>query len=134
MSFEADAARIVGGFAGDVQETIARTGARVRSGFPWWLRPFVARDVAGITLGRRIYLHPRTAAQTLPEVEQLVRHELVHVRQVLRFGLLPFLTRYVVEYIRNRSRGMDKRDAYRNISFELEAFAEETRGEKSPGG
>jgi hypothetical protein len=93
--------------------------AIVRVGFPWWLRPFLFRGVAAITLGRRVYVaaEHHTAA--------VVRHELVHVRQAEELGTLRFLARYVMEYVRNRRRGMAHDDAYRAISFEAEAFAEE---------
>ena len=92
----------------------------VRIGYPWWLRPFVHRHVAAITLGRRIYI----AAEE--ESEALLRHELVHVRQAGELGLVRFLWRYASEYVRNRRRGMSHDDAYRAISFEAEAFAAES--------
>src|ERR671915_646954 len=31
--------------------TIAESHAKVRVGYPWWLRPFLMRDVIAITLG-----------------------------------------------------------------------------------
>jgi hypothetical protein len=93
--------------------------AIVRVGYPWWLRPFLFRGTVAITLGRRIYIDAEhyTAA--------VVRHELVHVRQAGELGMLRFLTRYVLEYVRNRRRGMPHDEAYRAISFEAEAFAVE---------
>jgi Domain of unknown function (DUF4157) len=91
----------------------------IRTGFPWWLRPFVHRNVVAITLGRRIYLAREGAS------DALLRHELVHVRQAGELGLPRFLWRYVAEYLRNRWRGMAHEEAYRAISFEAEAFAAE---------
>jgi hypothetical protein len=96
--------------------------ARLRVGYPWWLRPFVFRDVAGITLGRRIYVAPQIDGL---QFQRLVRHEFVHVRQIARLGLFTFYWRYAVEYVGNRRRGMPPAAAYRNISFEKEAFAAE---------
>jgi hypothetical protein len=109
----------------DLQTAIADARAHVRFDYPRWLRPLLARDVIGITLGRRIYLSPRMLARSQPEVERLVRHELAHVRQVSRLGLLPFLWQYAMEWIRNRRKGMTSAEAYRNISFEIEAVAAE---------
>src|SRR5207237_2991867 len=40
----------------NLQRAIAETGAVIKYRFPWWLRPFLLRGVAGITLGRRIYI------------------------------------------------------------------------------
>lgn len=96
--------------------------ARLRVGYPWWLKPFLLRDVAGITLGRRIYVASNISG---PRLERLVRHELAHVRQIARHGLLRFYWRYAVEYVRNRRCGLSRAAAYRNISFEREAFAAE---------
>ncbi|HEV7573854.1 MAG TPA: DUF4157 domain-containing protein [Thermoanaerobaculia bacterium] len=91
----------------------------VRIGYPWWLRLFLHRRTIAITLGRRIYVAEGHAS------DALLRHELVHVRQAGELGILRFLWRYVAEYVRNRRRGMPHDDAYRAISFEAEAFAEE---------
>ena len=109
----------------DLQTALADARARLRFDYPRWLRPLLARDVIGITLGRRIYLSPRVLERPQAEVERLVRHELEHVRQVSRLGLIPFLWRYAVEWIRNRRKGMTAAEAYRNISFEIAAVAAE---------
>ena len=63
-------------------------------GYPWWLRFFLMKGVAGITLGRRIYVAPQISGRAL---ERLIRHELAHVRQIGRHGLLVFYWRYLVE-------------------------------------
>jgi hypothetical protein len=98
-------------------------GVRLRVGYPPWLRLFLMRDVAAITLGRRIWVR-----EALPEreMEILLRHELVHVRQMRELGVGRFLLRYVREYVANRRRGLGHDAAYRAISFESEAFAAES--------
>ena len=100
---------------------------RVRIGYPRWL--LLPRNVLAITLGRRIWV-----ARELPpaELETLLRHELVHVRQMERLGVLMFLLRYVAQYVRNRVRGLGHDAAYRAISFEKEAFAAEPAPEPEP--
>lgn len=103
----------------------SEAGGRLHIGFPWWLRPLLARDVAGITLGRRVYLSPEVR---LPEMERLVRHELVHVRQIVEKGVVAFYWRYLSEYVRNRRAGMTSRAAYLAISFEREASEAESGG------
>ena len=94
--------------------------AIVRVGYPWWLRPFLHRHIAAITLGRRIYVAEEAT-------DAILRHELVHVRQAGELGLPRFLWRYIAEYVRNRRRGMAHHEAYRAISFEVEAFAAENQ-------
>jgi hypothetical protein len=104
---------------------IRAAGVRVRLGFPWWIRPFLFPGVIALTLGRSIYIAPDAAA----DIDRHIRHELVHVWQVTRLGLLPFLWRYMREYLSNRWRGLDPDTAYRRISLEEEASAAE--GEES---
>src|SRR5688572_21059673 len=96
-----------------LQQSIETARARVRFRFPWWLRVFLMRDVAAITLGRRIYFAPHLSQE---KVERYLRHELVHVRQIGQHGLIGFYWRYLVEYIRNRRRGLRHFEAYRHIS------------------
>jgi len=106
----------------DLQAAVGKSRAIIRTPYPWWLRPFLSRGVAAITLGRRIYVAEAVAASNLDE---LMRHELVHVEQIARLGILRFYLRYVVEYVTLRRRGLSPSDAYRNISFEVEAFSRE---------
>ena len=120
----------------ELRAALDEARAIVRAPFPWWLRPFVMRGVAAITLGRRIYLAeecPVPSAQRPGEpaghwalgighYESLLWHELTHVRQMREAGLLRFGWRYLCEYLRNRRSGMGSAEAYRNISFEREAF------------
>jgi hypothetical protein len=101
--------------------------ATVIVGYPWWLRLFLARDVIAITLGRRIYLREMLDG---PAYECLLRHELAHVRQVERHGLIVFLVRYVTEFARHWIRLRSVAAAYAAISFEIEARAAE---EVDPG-
>jgi hypothetical protein len=75
------------------------------------------RGVAGITLGRRIYVID----------DATLRHELVHFRQIQRLGLFTFYWTWAREYVANRRRGMNSDEAYRRISLEREAFEAEQR-------
>lgn len=90
------------------------------------IRPVIAffalrRRASGITLGTRVYIRRHLFGRTgdLPLV--LVTHEVAHVVQFLRDGTVPFLLRYLGEYLAGRLRGMGDRDAYLNISYEREA-------------
>ena len=53
----------------------------------------------------------------------LINHERIHLRQQLELGILPFYIWYVTEYVIRRFQHRDHYTAYRNISFEQEAFA-----------
>jgi hypothetical protein len=75
-------------------------------------------------LGRHIFLSSLAtgaiARQTAGAVE-LLAHELTHIRQFRRYGIAPFLGRYLGEYLSARARGRPHSEAYRAISFEREA-------------
>jgi hypothetical protein len=114
-----------------LQSAIADTGARIRVGYPWWLRPLLSRDVIAITLGRYVFVRPDIVARSADELERLLRHELVHVRQVTELGLAPFLWRYSAEFIRHYRVHRSVEKAYRDISFEQEAWAAEEEIEQS---
>src|SRR5688500_2488059 len=107
-------------------DAIAAAKARVRVGYPRWLRPWLTRDVIAITLGRTIYV----SEQVLDRLAPLIRHELVHVRQVNRHGLLLFLARYMGEFLAHFWRVRSVSRAYALISFEIEAAAAE---QEDPG-
>lgn len=110
-----------------IRRQIESTGARIRLGYPRWLRLLLQRDVIGITLGRTVFVSASLETKRT-ELESLLRHELVHVGQIARLGLIRFYVSYIAEYVRNRRRGFSSADAYRQISFEIEAYAAE-RGE-----
>ena len=104
---------------------IEETSARVRVGFPFWLRPFLVSGVLAITLGRRVYIAPRMLDRAQNDLESLLRHELAHVRQVARLGVVRFLGIYVRDYLRLRRSGLSRHQAYAAIPFEVEAVAAE---------
>ena len=112
-----------------VESLIADTHAKIRVGFPRWLRLLTARDVVAITLGRRIYLRSDMSERPPEKLARLLRHELVHVRQVNRHGFFVFLWLYVTEFLRHFARERNVTRAYRLISFEVEAWAEEERAD-----
>ena len=53
----------------------------------------------------------------------LLNHERIHLRQQAELGILPFYLWYVLEYLIRWFQYRDHYQAYRNISFEREAFA-----------
>jgi hypothetical protein len=111
-----------------LERAIAESRAKVRVGYPWWLRPWLMRDVIGITLGRRIYLGLHAAPAS---IERLLRHELAHVRQINRLGLLRFYWLYVVEFIRHFRSVRSIAQAYVMISFERDATEAEQKEDPS---
>ena len=91
-------------------------------GYPWWLRPFLMQGVLAITLGRRVYVKAGLSAAYM---ERLLRHELAHVRQIDRLGVLRFYWQYATEFLRHWRAVRSVSRAYSMISFEIEATAAE---------
>lgn len=55
----------------------------------------------------------------------LLNHEKIHIRQQLEMLVLPFFVWYGIEYFVLLLKYKDRFLAYRNISFEREAYANE---------
>lgn len=55
----------------------------------------------------------------------LVNHEKIHLRQQRELLVLTFYVLYLAEYGKGRWKGLSHYEAYRQISFEQEAFAHE---------
>lgn len=57
---------------------------------------------------------------------RVLTHEMIHVRQVRRTGWLKFYAKYLNEYLAARFNGARHATAYAAISFEQEAYRNET--------
>lgn len=55
-----------------------------------------------------------------------INHERIHLRQQTELLILPFFVWYVLEFLFNLLKYNNKNHAYRNISFEREAYSNET--------
>lgn len=87
-----------------------------RDGAIWVLSRWSAPGAAAITFGRVVIVRERSFGSA-----RLRRHELVHVRQWARLGVVGFLRRYLGAYVGWRVRGYPHRAAYRRIPLEVEA-------------
>ena len=81
-----------------------------------WVGGPVPRGSSAITIGPVVSIRRRSAGN-----ETLLRHELVHVEQWRRLGVVGFLSRYLGAYFRWRLLFHAHRDAYRRIPLEIEA-------------
>jgi hypothetical protein len=61
------------------------------------------------------------------ENKTLVNHEKIHIRQQMELLVLPFFLWYFVEYAVRLLQYKNANLAYRNISFEREAYSNEPR-------
>ena len=56
-------------------------------------------------------------------ISRIIRHELIHFHQQLELLVLPFYVLYFLNYLFNLLIYQDHDKAYRNICFEVEAYA-----------
>ena len=59
--------------------------------------------------------------------ERTIRHEEIHKRQMLEMLVLPFYLWYGIESLIRLLQYRNRRAAYRNISFEREAYANDEK-------
>ena len=80
-------------------------------------------DIAGIALFPFVILKDSyKRLESSARTQRIIRHESIHIKQQLELLVLPFYVWYFVEWF---IRLFGKGSAYRNISFEREAKANE---------
>lgn len=78
--------------------------------------------IYGIVLFAFVFLNKKTRLLNENELTTLLNHERIHVRQQLELLILPFFVIYVAEWLILLLKYKNKKLAYRNISFEKEAY------------
>ncbi|MFI5136083.1 MAG: hypothetical protein ACHQD9_09545 [Chitinophagales bacterium] len=63
--------------------------------------------------------------KSFEEDKVIMNHERIHHRQEVELLIIPFYLFYVLNYFLNRFRYPNHREAYMNIIFEREAYANE---------
>jgi hypothetical protein len=81
----------------------------------------VPKGYSGIALFPFVFVRDK-ALGTHPV---FLNHERIHLRQQSELLILPFYVWYVTEYLIRRLHYPTQKEAYRNISFEREAYANE---------
>ena len=82
-------------------------------------RLFTPKGYSGITVFPFIIL--RRKEDALDNI--LINHEKIHIRQQIELLLAPFFVWYVLEFLLRLVQYRNFASAYRNISFEREAYA-----------
>jgi len=85
------------------------------------VRHFVPKGFGGLTLFPFIVLSTEEHAADAV----YVNHEKIHIRQQLELLVLPFFIWYLAEFLLRWVISGNRNEAYRNISFEREAYANE---------
>ena len=81
----------------------------------------IPKGYIGITIFPFMFLKNKT----LRENNVLINHEKIHLRQQIELLIIPFFVLYVVEFFVRLIQYKNWNLAYRNISFEREAYVNE---------
>ena len=81
----------------------------------------VPKGYTGITIFPFVFLKTKR----LKENQVLINHEKIHLRQQLELLILPFYLFYGIEFLVRLTQYKNWQKAYRNISFEREAYTNE---------
>lgn len=81
---------------------------------------WVPKGFSGITIYPFIFARKNRIGNQV-----FINHEKIHIRQQLELLVLPFFVWYLIEFLIRLIQFKNKRMAYRNISFEREAYANE---------
>jgi len=76
-------------------------------------RGFVAINLCGVIFARKEYK---------PLGQSVLKHEAVHTMQMQRDGYVHFYAKYLLEYLRGLVKYKNTYLAYRNVSYEVEAY------------
>lgn len=79
-------------------------------------------QILGIVLFGMVLLNKRSKSLNKKELSLLLNHERIHIRQQLELLIIPFFIMYTVEWAILYLRYWNNNQAYRNISFEKEAY------------
>lgn len=82
----------------------------------------VPKGFSGISIYPFVFLR----SKTLQKNQILLNHERIHLRQQIQLGIILFFIWYIIEYLFFLLKTRNKKLAYHNISFEKEAYANET--------
>ncbi|KAA3620835.1 MAG: hypothetical protein DWP94_11665 [Flavobacterium sp.] len=84
-------------------------------------RFLLGKNFLGISLWPFIILKRKELKQD----SVFINHEKIHLRQQIEFLIIPFYLWYLIEYVIRLIQFRSTKIAYRNISFEREAYSNE---------
>lgn len=84
-------------------------------------RHVIPKQFIGLTIWPFVFLKSRD----LKRDPVLINHEAIHLKQQLEMLILPFFVWYGIEFLVRLIQHKDWYSAYRNISFEREAYYRE---------
>jgi hypothetical protein len=84
-------------------------------------RYFTPKGYSGITIFPFVFIREKLQRNN----QVLMNHERIHIRQQAELAVVPFFIWYGLEFLIRWIQTGNKAYAYRNISFEREAYAKE---------
>lgn len=95
---------------------VRRENSMVKEKYNHWLPPLLG--ATAVTINDTIY-YSISEDKVKPKLR---RHEMVHIQQFEKMGVVGFFISYFSQYLNGRLKGLSHWDAYYEISLEKEAF------------
>ena len=89
---------------------------------PFFIRYFTPKNISGLTIFPLIILEK----EELKLDKVFINHEMIHILQQAELFLIFFFLLYYVEFLIRLLKYRNVQQAYRNISFEREAYENES--------
>lgn len=89
---------------------------------PKFIKYFTPKNIAGITIFPFVILENKTQQKD----KTFVNHEMIHIYQQMELFFIFFILIYYVEFLVLYFKYKDWNKAYQNISFEREAYENES--------
>lgn len=110
----------------DVMPRVEPDRVRLHVAPAWFVRLW-AKGIAAVTTPWGVYVHPDTADRFATDRDDalglLMVHELMHVEQLARLGVLAHSIQYMTDYLRGRAKRLGHWESYRRVRLEVEARA-----------
>lgn len=91
----------------------------------WLLKIFTPRNVKAVTLYPYIFIRHRRSEEILNFKQKTLKHEMIHVEQIRRLGVLTFYFDYFYQYLNGLWSTLNHSAAYAQISYEVDAYTRE---------
>ena len=93
----------------------------------WWL---LGKNTIGLTIYPFIFIKKSWADKVNQSVlEETINHERIHIKQQIELLVIPFYLWYFIEFFLRTFSTSTIDDAYRKISFEQEAYENDSNKE-----
>lgn len=86
---------------------------------------WIARKITSMTKSNAITLWPWVFYNDKKPTERLIRHEMIHLLQIMQKGAIIFYSLWLWDYVKGLIKYRSHLTAYLSVRFEKEAYAKQ---------